>query len=490
MVNAAESISLQLAAVETPAVTVNRSRRFAEFGRAHSFFAELQALVKRSPTQGSITKTRAALTAGQGFNDSEDQKLATFLKTALFVNGKKSTRRFLKGIAKDKADFGGYCFQVIWAADRKSIQSLHYQRFRTVASGEMDENEVVSTYFLCRNWAERTKNGGIKEIPAFDPKNPVGTQLYYHADPSGDIEYYPLPDYEPAFDWIKCEGLLGQFHVGNVDNNFSLGNIMVVADPQPYTTPDGKVVTTAMQRKQFALDFKKNFSGPGAEKVMLLFAAPGTDPDKLAKLTTVSANNNDDLYSTYNALCREQILAANRVPSPGVVGVPGGASLGGDGNTLRVAFELYFNTVCRPDQVDILEGLRDVLGAGQWAGAEETLDALDIVTTLPVKYTYSESVIESVSTDEELRADIGRDPLPEIKKDETPPLTDAQKNLAGSVGGQSSIDAMLELLSKSLTTRESCIARLKTFYGLSDESAQSVVPLPNEQVNVLPGTQV
>lgn len=420
------SIDLKLAAVETPKITLNRSTKAVEWGKSHSYPAKLLELVRNSPTQSSISTTRTRLVAGEGLTETRNAALSAFLSTKLFVNGKPSATRFLSALAQDHSVFGGFAFQVI-PARGGAVAELHYQRFGTVASGEMDEEEVVRAYFLCRDWKDRKKYP-VQEIAAFDP-DAIGTepQLYYYFNAAADQDYYPQPSYAAALNYLGTEAELGKYHVGNVSSRFSAGTILSLPAPREYTDTDGNVVSVEYQQRRIHEQLKLNFTGPEGERLMTLF---GDDPEKLAKLQSFTDGTPSDLFSTYASLCREQILAANRVPSPAIVGLSTGASLGGEANTLRAAFSLYYSSVCRPDQLELLDGLKDVLA--HVAGVDQSaLDELDITTTLP-----------------------------------------AEQGLTATPAGQMQINALIA----SSMPRQYKLARLTQMYGLSAADADALVP--------------
>jgi hypothetical protein len=184
-------------------------------------------------------------------------------------------------------------------------------------------------------------------------------------------------------------------------------------------------------------------------------------------------------------------LAANRVPSPVIVGLPGGASLGGDSGTIRTAYELYYNTVVRPEQVDIIEGFEELLRYVQGIELKGDADtpALDIVTSLPVKFTFSESLLQDISDEDELRAMIDMKPR-EVEEDEegnplnpisaNDPNAQSQANLRGSVGGITAIMDLMERVSKKVIDYEAAVGILKTFYGLTEDQARETLGTPKE----------
>jgi hypothetical protein len=427
----ASSIELKLAAIEAPKLTLNRSTGMVEWGKGHSFPARLLELVRSSPTQSSITKTRAALVAGEGFTQSRSEALESFLTAKLFVNGKPSRTRFLAALALDYATFGGYAFQVI-PARGGAVAELHYQRFATVASGEMNEDEMVTTYHLCRDWKDK-KRYPPTAIPAWSPASRLRhaeageASLYYYFNASAEQDYYPLPDFTSVLNYLETEAELARYHVSNVSSRFSVGTILSLPAPREFTDAQGNVVTVETQQRRFNDALKENFSGPNGDRILTLF---GDDPEKLARVQPFTDGTPGDLFSTYADLCRTQILAANRVPSPAIVGLGTGASLGGEANTLRAAFSLYYSSVCRPDQLDLLAGLKDVLAHGQGVD-QAALDELDITTTLP-----------------------------------------AETALLVTPQGQVQIDALLA----SALPRANKLARLTLTYGLSAADAEALVP--------------
>lgn len=422
----AHSIDLRLSAVEPPKITLVKSTGIVEWGKAHSFPARLLELVRNSPTQASITKTRASLVAGEGFTESRSAALNAFVEAKLFVNGKPSRQRFLAALAQDYATFGGYSFQVIRARGG-GVAELHYQRFATVAATEMDAEERINSYWLCRDWKDKRRFPPV-QIAAYDPEaGGSEPQMYVYQNSAAEQDYYPQPSYFAALNYLETEAELAKYHISNVSSRFSVGTILSLPAPREYTDASGNVVSVEAQQRAFVQGLKDNFAGAEGDRILTLF---GDDPEKLAKVQAFADGTPADLFNTYAALCREQILSANRVCSPVIIGLPSGAQLGGAGNEIRTAFQLYFSAVVRPDQLDILAGLRDVLAQVQ--GIDHTaLDELDIWTVLP-----------------------------------------AETQLLSTPAGQQALDALLQLP----MPRANKIARLVTCYGLSTTEAEALVP--------------
>ena len=471
------SVSLALTIPEPPAVKATSAKDWVAIGANNDFFEQLIKLKKGSTTLMRCLNTRAKLVAGSGFVVDKKQapKLHAFFKK---IDGSKSATKLLKRLASDKSTFRGWAVQVVANEAGTGIAEIHYQRYKQVRSGKWNEEGELEEYFISRDWSKPTGKNAPKRIPAFNADTLAHdkVQLYVSYTESDDIEYYPEPEYWAGINYAQLERDLSEFHVSNVQNRFTVGTILVTgeeADPEA-----GETAQEAARK--FEKKIEEKFTGAKGKNLMVMTGV--TDPENTRLLSYQTASG-ETLYDSYASLCEQKILTANGVTSPVVVGLPGTGSLGGNGNELFQAYQVYYNTECRPDQQEICEDFRELLE--HCDVEEDAVEALDITTSLPVKFTFSESLMENILTDDELRAEIDYAPVNDGSDPDTEaPMTEAQKALSGSVGGQTSIDAMLELLSKGLTTRESCIARLKTFYGLKEDEAQAVVPLKQTEVAV------
>ncbi len=505
-----QTFELQLAAIDAPkpsrgTATVAGSKSVPVFlGARHQFMPTVLGLIKNSPTGSAMLNRKAALVGGQGFRVNADKlpALAKFLKKIASEGKYKTGDKLLKRVARDYAKLQGVALQIVWAEDRKHIAEIYHQGFKTVAPGEMDADENITEYFLCRDWTNTTKYK-VQRIPAFDPakadssdkdeREANKTQLAVFYEEDADTEYFPDLDFHPGLNYMLAEGLLGEFHPNNISNKFSLGSILQVRNgPADMQHPDDptKVITAGEQQRVFVEKLKKTFTGTKAEQFMVMFG-DGTEKsaDDMAKLQSYTAGTNETLYESIAKMCQQAILSAGGVTSPEVVGLPSLGGLGGDGGKLVESYQMYFNTVCRPAQLSLLDFFKELfafVADVDFSAEPEAEPWLDITTTLPVKFMFSEDTLLALGTDAELRVmmDWPATPAPPEKTngEVTIQQSPEQKQLAASVGGQTAIDAMLTSLAQKLTTRESCIARLKTFFGLTPEQAEEIVPIGTVEV--------
>jgi hypothetical protein len=423
------SVELKLDLVKVPAPSLNKGKGWVLWGAKHEFMHKVEELIRRSPTASALFNRKTALVAGDGFKVDMSQPagpvIAAFLKATARTGKHRTGRALLREAARDNTRLRGRAYQVVWAKDGKHISEIHPQRFRTVASGPLNDQGEVEHYFICRDWRKQSQYPP-KEIPAFNPETVLGAdgtvvqpvQLYVRMRDGGENEYYPELDYEASLKYMELEAGLADYHGGNVGSNFSANTIITLQKgPETKTDPtSGNTITAQQQRDAFEAGLERKYTGASGRRLLVIYGNGSTQSARdLAQITPYSLTGGDGLYTTYAELAQQAILSACSCTSPVVAGLPGAGGLGDKGNELREAFDLFYNAVCRPEQEDILEDMRELLGyvvGIDFEGEDPKKPLLDITTTLPVKFTYSENLLELIKTDDELRADIGYDPLP------------------------------------------------------------------------------
>jgi hypothetical protein len=428
------SIELKLELIDVPTPTYRRGHRFVLWGKNHEFLTKLGQLIQRSPTASALFNRKAALVVGDGFKVSEaaPPALGEFLKKTARSGKHRTGQALLKQVVYDNTRLRGRAYQVVWAQDGEHIAEIHPQRFKSVASGPLNDAGEVETYWLCRDWSKQSQYPP-REIPAFNPERAklrkpategqtVGdllepVQLLYKIREGDANEYYPEIDYEASLNYMQLEGDLSEFHTSNVGSNFSANTIITMSKGPADITKGDTIITAKAQREEFERGLETKYSGPKGKRIMIIYGPSGNTGSArdLAQITSFSLSGAEGLYTTYAELAQQAILSANSCTSPVVAGLPGAGGLGDKGTELREAFDLYYNAVCRPEQQDILEDMRELLAyvdGCDFSKEDPKKPFLDITTTLPVKFTYSEQLLELIKTDDELRDDIGLDPLP------------------------------------------------------------------------------
>jgi hypothetical protein len=422
-----QSISLNLAAVVVPEPKYQQHLRWIEWGPKHSFMKTVLDLHKNSPTAAAMTGKIAQFVAGEGFvtDKAKYPKLAAFLKKFASTGKYRTASQWLKRTAKDEAKLFMWAAQIIWSADSKYIVEVRHQRIENVASGPLNpETEEVDTYWLCRDWSDQAKYPP-KPIAAYNPATAArdgNRQLLVWFDEDTGQEYYPQLGTEAAFNDMATEAALGKYRKNCVDTRFGANTIVSVwKGPVDQNSPDGdpkKKVSARKQQEDFVAGLKKKHQGPEADGIMVVFGdGTGEGAEKMVKVIPLSTAS-PETYEKISEQSSAAIMAVGGVTSPVVIGLPGAGGIGNAGTEIDKAYEMFFNAECRPRQLSILEVLYEkilpyVQGIeADLPGMDDEKPALDIVTNLPVKFTFSEATLELILSDDELRAMIGYKPLP------------------------------------------------------------------------------
>jgi hypothetical protein len=425
------SVALSLVTPEPPVVkTKGTGGEWVSIGAKNTFFDDLLAIKKGSTTLARCINTAARLIAGSGFAVTKDKapKLHALLQK---IDGRNSHRKLLKQIALDKRTFRGWAVQVIWNEEGTAPAEFHYQRFKQVRFGKWNDEGEIEEYYISRNWSKPSGKDKPVMIPAFNPElaKEHKRQLFVSITESDDIEYYPEPEYWASINYAQLERDLSEFHVSNVQNRFAVNTILVTKEE-----PEGEGLTTEEAAQKFEQKIQKKFTGPKGNALMVMTGISDPESTKLLSYTTA---NGETLYDTYSELCQQKLLTANGFTSPVIAGIPGTGSLGGNGNELRNAYELFYNTECLPEQEEICEDFRLLLALCDVE--EEALEQLSITTSLPVRMTFSENLLEQILPPSRLRKWI-----------DEPELTDEEKEEMGAGGEPDTQDAGVGLESTVL----------------------------------------
>lgn len=239
----------------------------------------------------------------------------------------------IEKVAKDYVTFGGYCFQVILNENGKSI-SLYHTDFSKVRVGQVNDFGVNLSFYLSNDWRRTVGKYSPVEIKAYGCEEmQKGTPyLFYYKDYAPSLDYYPVPQYYSALNYIEADGLLGKFYRNSIHNGFVPSTII--------TMPSNPAEE---QKEQFQKDIEQSYSGTnGANSIVVLW---GESQEVKPVVTSYTASNNADLYNNVDEIIFQKIISAHRLTSPTLAGLSGSGNLSGNANEIINAFVLYNQTV-------------------------------------------------------------------------------------------------------------------------------------------------
>jgi capsid portal protein len=358
----------------------------------------LLELMHKSAIHGAIQNGKHELTIGDGidfeWDDLTPEATARLNKLYYTANAKESLNEVYYKIAYDQIIFGGYALQIVWSKDRQSIAEIYHTDFSKIRAGKCDENGIVNTYYHSDDWSQiRKKEYAPVEIKSFDindRQDPV--QLIYVKDYFPSQYYYPSPTYVASIPYVLIDNEIGEFHLNNIQNGLSPNFILNIASGIP----------TEEEQDEFFRNVKAELVGAKGQKVMITFSE---GKEGAPEIIPVAISDADKQFLTLNEAVMQQLLTANRLTSPALMGVKTPGQLGTT-QELESAFEIYYAQVISKIQKQINKTIDKIL----------TINLIptnvEVIKPTLISNSLTESIQARVLTINELRDELGYESLP------------------------------------------------------------------------------
>lgn len=321
--------------IEEQPINRDSNMGYVKWGVRNDYGTKLSNLYYNSPTHKACCDFAATAVLGDGV----DYVTSGLNAIDNAPNYQYSWDELIYNIALDKVIFGGYAIQIIKNNDGKTY-SFYHQPMSNVRASKKDEDGVITSYWISEDWTATSKYPPI-ELPAFgfqdDEEIKKGqAYLFVNWDYTPDIEYYGVPMYTAAIKAIQTEAELMRYDLRSVLNNFSASGILsmnrIDDEEEKKATIDNiqALFTGADNANSIIINFKNN------------------DEETPATFTKIDkdAGNNVNLFEQLNERVIAKIIASHRISNKALIGYEAdSAMLGGEGNVLNVAFNLYSKTV-------------------------------------------------------------------------------------------------------------------------------------------------
>lgn len=319
-----------------PKLSVSRSG-WINFGVNNMFPQEIVKINSRSPVNGAIIESKVTYICGKGIRESinadNEEKLNEIVGAP---NSKESWDDFLEKLAQDYVTFGGFCFQVVPNLGGEKV-TLFHQDFSAVRIGKLDPStsEAID-YRIADDWTKTSGKYRPIELESWrgslDTTEEGKAYLYYYADYRPDLNYYPVPSYYNALEYVKADGELGAFYNNSINNGFTPS--VVITMP---SNPEEE------KKSKFQRDMENAFSGSkGANSVVVIW---GENKEVSPVIEPFNASANADIYNNIEGIIFQKIISAHRLSSPTLAGVSGSGNLSGNASEIVDSFIMFNYTV-------------------------------------------------------------------------------------------------------------------------------------------------
>ena len=345
---------IHLAEYNLPTITETNNKDWIQFGSDNLYPQYLLELYNGSSINNAIIKGVSSMIYGEGLDatdrEDDDNKKGSWLAlNTLLHNSPKDT---LKCLAFDLKLFGMCYVNTIWNRPRTKIVEFRHIPAQYIRSGKADAYGKVNDYYYSADW-ENTRKHKPRYYKAFDLKDRTdANQVLCIKDYSPGSYYYATPDYQGSTSYIQLDMEIAQFHLSNIKSGMFPSMAINMANGIP----------TREERRTIERQINAKFGGSGnAGKILLTF---NDGKDTAPEIVPINANDNSDSYQFLSTETTRKVLTGHRVTSPLLFGVKGdGSGFGNNADELRDSYSLFNNTVIKPFQNTLLEGLEPIFHA-------------------------------------------------------------------------------------------------------------------------------
>jgi hypothetical protein len=371
----------------------NRSGKYITYGFANEYPYYLLDNYRRSSKHNAIVNGKVNYIMGGGWQAGDNLTVEQEARFIKFFDGMSSTEDLndiTEKLVLDLEIFNGFAVAVTWSK-LGTIAKMEHIPFEKIRVDKEEKMFQVADWYNDDMMQLFPKVGDIEKIPAFDPENRLGKQLFYYRVYAAGVKHYPLPEYIGGNAWIEADVQVANFHNNNLRNNFWGGYLINFNNGIP--TPE--------EQGDIERQIKRKFSGTdNAGRFVVTF---NDDAAKAPTLEPLTPSDMDKQFEILNKAIQQEIFIAHRVTNPALFGVKTEGQLGGR-TELVEAYELFKATYVN-DRVRKVERMINYLGS--FNGVE----GMELIPVEPITERLSEQALLQIMTQDELREKAGLQPL-------------------------------------------------------------------------------
>lgn len=366
-----EFLVLKFADSKIPVFKESRNKDYIKYGDDNLYPDYLTYLFNKSAKHGAIIGGKAFYIFGEGYENGD-----------IVVNRLGDT---LNDIAKkailDIEIYGGFRWEIVWNAARK-VQEIYHVDYTTIRVGKN------GGYWFKECWDPLNRDEETF-IPAFNPNNPVGSQIYAYNEYRPKTRFYPLPEYIGSNNFIETDIEISKYYLSAIRNGMTPSKMIQFFKGEP----------TEDKKREIEHRMTKKFTGAeNAGKFLLVFN--DVNASKSVEVTDLSATDLDKHMIELNKTCQQEIFSGHRVTSPMLFGIKTEGQLGGN-TELKSSYELFVATYAKPKANAFDKEITYVLSFSSKPGKYE------LRPTDPIGWQIPDSVLGQAITTDDARAKLG-----------------------------------------------------------------------------------
>jgi len=378
---------------KVPVMLENKAGKYITYGAFNEYPYYLLDNYRRSSKHNAIVNGKVNYIVGGGWKPNDKMTVEQQARYAKFFDGLSEhddLNDITEKLVLDLEIFNGFAVCIHWNK-MGTIAKMEHIPFEKIRVDKEERMFQVAEWYNDDMVQLYPKIGDVEKIPAFDPDNRIGKQLFYYRVYAAGVKSYPLPEYMGGLAWIEADVQVANFHNNNLRNNFWGGYLINFNNGIP--TPE--------EQGDIERQIKRKFSGTdNAGRFVVTF---NDDVSKAPTLEPLTPSDMDKQFEILNKAIQQEIFISHRVVNPMLFGVKTEGQLGGR-QELVEAYELFKATYVN-DRVRKVERMINYLGS--FNGVE----GMELIPVEPITERLSEQALLTIMTPEELREKAGLPPL-------------------------------------------------------------------------------
>jgi hypothetical protein len=338
---------IQLATYTTPEVVERKNKEWVEYGEDNNYFQHLIDLYYGSPTNNAAIKGIADLIYGDGLEVVKaDRHLSGYLDLKKVFH-----EDCLRNCAMDLKMLGQYAIHLVKSKDKKKYVAASHWPIQTLRPERCNDSGEIEGYYFCADWSKLKRGQKPKRFASFGFDN-SDSECMLVVKPYSTGNYYFAPvDYQGGTQYANLEIEIANYHINNIMNGLAPSMLINFNNGQPPSEVKDMIEAQIISK----------FSGSSnAGKFILSF---NDNVESKADITPVQLSDAHNQYQFLSSEASSKIMMSHRITSPMLLGIKDNTGFGNNAEELKTASTLFDNTVIRPFQRLLLNGVKKVMNA-------------------------------------------------------------------------------------------------------------------------------
>jgi hypothetical protein len=330
--------------------------QYVKFGTNDDFPTILDRMLRQSPVHSGIITKKAKMVSGKGilynFDNIKTPAKQAEIKAFISNCAGKSQGLYDQIVhsAFENEHKGALAIYVKWNQEHTKPVEMRSLDIKGVRAAE-PVNGKVTHYIIRRRFGPNALSMQDNEprlIPVFDKFKKNREEILYVKNPYSGNEFYGVPNYISAYHYIAADFEFGKHIQHSAKNGFT---------PKVLATFIGRNMTNEQKRDEFN-KFKASFTGAEGETVIASWVK---NKEEAPMFTPLDVSNLDKTVDVLSRLNDAKILTAHNITSPTLFGVMVAGRLGGTGNELVGAYQIFRATETLPNRELVLAAYNRIL---------------------------------------------------------------------------------------------------------------------------------